>query len=99
MAKKKTKLNIDRTTSDWRNLVSCIGLEYDHIGYDLHEAALESEEGLENEHVIEACLDADRMKYDQGTDGARADAYVDTLIKEHGYNAVLSFLSEHIRLV
>jgi hypothetical protein len=57
----------------------------------------------DNEEALELCLDADRMTMlaqskRELEEHKAADALIDAAIKEHGYDAVMAFLDEHIKL-
>lgn len=58
----------------------------------------------DNDVAIEICIDADRLTFlaqgsEELAEGQRADKLIDEAIKEHGYDAVLKFLSQNIQLV
>lgn len=51
----------------------------------------------DNECAVEMCIDADRLT--TCADAPEADKLVGELIREHGYNKVLKFLSKNFRYV
>ena len=61
------------------------------IGYDVYECG----EEVTPELVIEMCLDADRLTFFvEGDEGKAAQALVNKLMDEHGYETVLQFLAK-----
>lgn len=74
---------------------------WSYIASDLEEAVTSCGDVLTNEGVIEACIDANRLStmMANAEEGKAAEQLVHTLIKEHGYKHVLSFLASQWRFV
>ena len=70
---------------------------WNQVAPDLMRDAETMGERIDNESAIECCIDADRLRY-EGNDRA-ADDFFNMICTEHGYPAVLTFLSKKIRLV
>jgi len=89
---------IDTKSKEFRQLKTSIFLTFGVIGGDLQDCSdAAGDDALDNEQAIECCLDADHMK--NYAKDPESDALVARLIKEHGYNKVLKFLTKHIHLV
>ena len=68
-----------------------IWLVWNYIGSDCIDSV------DDNECAIEMCIDADRLT--TCADAPEADKLVGELVREHGYNKVLKFLSNNFRFV
>ena len=68
------------------------------IGYDISEAYEECGGELNNIEAIEAVIDANYMTAYGGQNGAAHDRLITDACIEHGYDAVLKCLSQHIKL-
>ena len=74
------------------NLPDAIYHVWQQIGHDCLEGGLVSD----NEEVIEACCDADRMDPQMGfNDDEAAFVAYRTLVKAHGWHAVMKALAAH----
>lgn len=67
------------------------------IAHDLMAGFEDTGEELDNDAAIECCIDANRLHLNGGDE--EADRLVTRLCTEHGYAAVLKFLSGNFQLV
>lgn len=67
------------------------------IASDFIEGLGFSNQELTNEVAVEGCIDADRLYLNGGS--KEANDLVMSLVIKHGYDAVLTALSHHFRLV
>ena len=93
-------MNVIRIALDGRivdRLKKPINAVWQLIGYDVVSECQRAGEPIDNETAIECCVDADRLRF-EGND-RQADDFFNMIVTEHGYPAVLAFLSKNIRLI
>ena len=72
---------------------------WSQIAYDMEQV-----DGIDNEQAVECCLDSDHLTAFVEHPGAQideaklADKLIGEAIEADGYEAVLKFLSDHIKL-
>jgi hypothetical protein len=69
------------------------------IGSDVMNAMAEAEMEIDREIAMEQVIDANRLATFGGKHGKAADDLVSMAIATNGYNQVLRYLADHIRLV
>lgn len=79
-----------------KQLVEPLLRVWNAIGWDVEESLQAMGEEVDNEGAIEMCLDANRLLIN-GEDAA-AEALLDQLCREHGFNRVVQDLSKQVTL-
>jgi hypothetical protein len=97
--KVEPKVKIKMSAEDLTTVTRGIHAVWQRVGYDVLQGCEDVGERLCNAGALECCIDAGRLADDGGAVGKKAEAILKPLFDTVGWNRVINYLNNHVKLV